>query len=421
MKIAIFGSGYVGLVTGVCLADLCNYITFVDIDKKKLDLIKQCKPPIYEEGLEDLLIKNQSRISVLESSLFNQTDADIIFICVGTPPNPDGSPNYEYLKTAARTIATAVKETSHPVVVVVKSTVLPGTTVDIIQPILEQGNITLGNEFGLAMNPEFLKEGVAVHDFMHPDRIIIGTTDEFSKKVLDDLYHSFTCQKLFTSPKAAEMIKFVSNAFLATKISFANEIGNICKQIGIDTEDVFNGVGLDARINPAFFASGIGFGGSCFPKDVQALISFAAHQNIHPKILPAVLAVNDEQPGQMIKLLKKHISDLHGRTIGILGLSFKPASDDIRESRAIPVIASLLKEGADIIAYDPFAADRMKEVFPSITYASKPDEVLRTDAVLITTAHQEFEELDYSGRLVIDGRRVQTATTGAAIYEGVCW
>jgi UDPglucose 6-dehydrogenase len=243
------------------------------------------------------------------------------------------------------------------------------------------------------MNPEFYREGVAVDDFQNPDRIIIGFEDKESKARLDELYLHFNCNKLFTDCTSAEMIKFVSNAFLATKISFANEIGNICKQIGIDTEKVFEGVGMDSRINPAFFASGIGFGGSCFPKDVNALQNFANSKGLSTKMLSAVLDVNDDQPLQMIHLLKKYIPEISGSQIGILGLSFKPGTDDIRESRTIPIIREILFLGAKVIAYDPLAQEKMKNLFPEITYADTSAEVLASDAVLITTAHQEFEEL----------------------------
>jgi UDPglucose 6-dehydrogenase len=218
----------------------------------------------------------------------------------------------------------------------------------------------------------------------------------------------------------AEMIKYVSNAFLATKISFANEIGNLCKTMGIDTAEVFAGVGLDARINPAFFRSGIGFGGSCFPKDVRALIAQADVAGVHPKILSSVVAVNEDQPLRLLALLRKHIPDLEGKRIGLLGLAFKPDTDDIRESRAIPIIEALQDVGADVIAYDPLAIAHVRSLFPEITYASSAAEVLDSDAVLIITEWKEFEALDYTGKIVIDGRRVPKAAIGS-IYEGVCW
>ena len=216
------------------------------------------------------------------------------------------------------------------------------------------------------------------------------------------------------------MIKFASNAFLATKISFANEIGNLCKELGIDSYDVFEGVGLDTRINPKFFRSGLGFGGSCFPKDVNALIAHAKSQGITPRILNAVIATNDDQPGHMVALLKKHLNP-RGSTIGVLGLAFKPDTDDIRESRALPVITLLLEEGATVKCYDPVAMENFKKICPDITYTASASEVLDSDAVLIVTEWDEFSALDYTGKLVIDGRRLTKARKEAAVYEGLCW
>jgi UDPglucose 6-dehydrogenase len=216
------------------------------------------------------------------------------------------------------------------------------------------------------------------------------------------------------------MIKYVSNAFLATKISFANEIGNLCKLNGIDAYEVFKGVGMDSRINPHFFRSGIGFGGSCFPKDIHALISFAGSQGINAKILKAVRETNDNQPHKLISLLKKHL-DIKGKTIGVLGLAFKPDTDDIRESRAIPVVRALIDEGANVIAFDPMAMQGFKKIFPQITFARSSKEVLETDALLIITEWKEFFDLDYTGKIVIDGRKVNKAEREATIYEGICW
>jgi len=292
----------------------------------------------------------------------------------------------------------------------------------VVRPVLEAAS---GKEafvdFGLGTNPEFLREGIAVRDFMHPDRIVLGVRDTRTEAVLEELYAGFSCPKLITAISTAEMIKYTSNAFLATKISFANEIGNLCKHLGIDTEEVFKGVGLDARINPAFFRSGIGFGGSCFPKDVKALIAHAEEAGENVNLLKSVMAVNDCQPLKSITLLKKHIPDLRGKTIGILGLAFKPDTDDIRESRAFPIMVALAQEGARIIAYDPLAEASMQKVFPDAVYLDAADEALVADAVIIATEWKEFKNLDYSGKIVIDGRRIENAQRTAAVYEGVCW
>lgn len=234
------------------------------------------------------------------------------------------------------------------------------------------------------------------------------------------LYSSFTCPKIITDIKTAEMIKYASNAFLATKISFSNEIGNMCKRLGIDTYQVFKGVGLDNRINPAFFGAGIGFGGSCFLKDVQALISKSREIDVDPKILKSVIDVNENQPLKMIEILKKHIT-LKGKKIGVLGLAFKPETDDIRESRSIPIIRMLIENGVNVAVYDPRAMENFRKLFPQVNYCSNADEVLDSDAILIVTEWKEFKNLNYKGKIVIDGRRIEKAENEAAIYEGVCW
>jgi UDPglucose 6-dehydrogenase len=245
--------------------------------------------------------------------------------------------------------------------------------------------------------------------------------DAKSKALLEKLYASFDCPKIFPDIKTAEMIKYVSNASLAVKISFANEIGNMCKALGIDSYEVFKAVGMDRRINPSFFRSGIGFGGSCFPKDVRALIAKIEETGLNSKILKSAIEVNEEQPLRMVELLRKHLPIIRGAKIGVLGLAFKPDTEDIRESRAIVLIKKLIDDGADVIAYDPKAEDNFKALFPQISYAESPRDVLDADAVLIATEWKEFEELDYKGKLVIDGRRIERARREAAVYEGVCW
>ncbi|MCP1716292.1 UDPglucose 6-dehydrogenase [Methanocalculus alkaliphilus] len=421
MKISILGTGYVGAVTGACFAELGNDVVFVDIDPAKLDMIRTGRSPIFEPGLDELLAKNLHRISATTDTALAIRETEATFICVGTPSNPDGSIDLQYIAAASEAIGEVLREKESWHTVVMKSTVVSGTTTGIVRRRLEEAS---GKEafrdFGLASNPEFLREGSALTDVFSPDRIVMGVEDPRSREVLETLYATFTCPKLVTAIPVAEMIKYVSNAFLATKISFANEIGNLCKTMGIDTAEVFAGVGLDARINPAFFRSGIGFGGSCFPKDVRALIAQAGAAGLPPKILQSVVAVNEEQPLRLVALLKKHLPDLKGKRIGVLGLAFKPDTDDIRESRAIPIIGELRKEGAGVIAYDPLAIAHFRSLFPEITYASSAAEVLECDAVLIITEWKEFEALDYTGKLVIDGRRVPKAAVGS-IYEGVCW
>ena len=422
MKISIIGCGYVGTVTGVCFASFGHDIVFYDIDKKKLDLLSRGESPIYEPSLEDLIQKNRQRLVTTSDLTAAVRDTDITFICVGTPSRADGSIDLTYILSAGATIGKALRETPdfHPIIV--KSTVFPGSTEGPIRSALEEASGKQAFvDFGLGSNPEFLREGNAVHDFCVPDRIVLGAGDARTMRALGDLYASFTCPKIETSIRTAEMIKYTSNAFLATKISFANEIGNLAKKLGIDAEEVFAGVGLDNRIGPAFFRTGIGFGGSCFPKDVRALIAGAGDHDEILQILHAALRVNEDQPLKLVRLLQAHIPDLKGRRIGILGLAFKPDTDDIRESRAIPVIRALLDAGAVVVAYDPLAMESFSKIFPEIEYASSAQAVLAADAVLITTEWEEFERLNYSGTTVIDGRRIAAASKTADVYEGVCW
>ena len=410
------------MVTGACLADLGNEVILVDTDPAKVATINESRSPIYEPGLDELLSRNCHHIWATSDTQKAVIETDITFIAVGTPSRADGSIDLTYIESACRDIGRAIKEKETFHIVVVKSTVLAGTTEGVIRRTLEEESRKMAHvDFGLVSNPEFLREGSALHDFFESDRIIIGVADERSQVALEDLYASFTCPKLYTAIPVAEMIKYVNNAFLATKISFANEIGNLCKVLGIDTALVFEGVGLDARINSAFFRSGIGFGGSCFPKDLRALKAQAEERGVQPRILKAVIAVNEDQPLRLITLIKKYHPELTGKRIGVLGLAFNPDTDDIRESRAIPIIRELLQESADIIAYDPLAMKAFSRLYPQITYASSAKELLRqTDTILITTEWEEFEMLDYSNKFVIDGRRVKMAEKGS-IYEGVCW
>jgi UDPglucose 6-dehydrogenase len=421
LNISVIGTGYVGAVTGACLAELGHQIIFVGRDEKKLDIIKSGKSPIFEPGLDQLLEKNQKRIATTTDISYAVKKTGLVFICVGTPSRNDGSIDLQQIEEVSLKIGQALRTSSTCPVIIVKSTVLPGTTETLVIPILErESGKRVFADFGVASNPEFLKEGTAVNDFFHTDRVVIGVNDKTSKEVLEQLYQPLNVPLFTTTIRTSEMIKYTSNAFLATKISFANEIGNLCKKMDIDSYSVFQGVGLDSRINPHFFRSGAGFGGSCFPKDVRALIAHARTLGVEPYILDAVIRTNEDQPARMIDLLKRHIS-IAGKTIGILGLAFKPDSDDVRESRAIQIIKALEDEGAKIIAFDPVAMDNFKPLFPAISYAEKAEDVLRADAVLIMTEWKEFENLEYRGKIVIDGRRVEKARSEAKIYEGVCW
>ncbi len=421
MRLCIIGTGYVGLVTGACFAKLGHSVICVDIDPEKVQKINKGISPIYEQGLANLLLTYKERITATTDYQDALKNADITFLCVGTPSLKDGSLDVSSLTEATKHIATILKDKKTWHLIVIKSTVLPGTTQQIVLPLLEQhSDKKAGTDFGLAMNPEFLKEGVAVQDFLQPDRIVIGSYDERSRTTLKELYKNFTCPIVETTLSAAEMIKYASNAFLATKISFINEIGNLCKKLNIDTYEVATGMGLDSRIGRPFLDSGIGWGGSCFPKDVDALITWAKEIKEPARIIESVKEVNTDQPLRLVRILQKHIPTLKGKTIGILGLAFKPDTDDIRESRAIPIVKELLRNEAVIKAYDPQAMDNFKTLYPTIEYCKKATDVLSSDAILITTKWKEFTALDFQGKIVIDGRRLDSAKK-AKTYEGVCW
>jgi UDPglucose 6-dehydrogenase len=428
MRISIIGTGYVGTVTGACFAHMGNDVICVDVDSKRVESMNKGVPPIYEEGLEELLKAHAGKN--LKATL-DYDDAiahsDISFICVPTPTDESGKIDLRFVKEASRSIGQRLKNKSSYHVVVVKSTVVPQTTQSVVTPILEESSgRKAGVDFGVGMNPEFLREGKAVHDFQDPDRIVIGGDDPKAQAVIKSLYKGYRCPILEVDTRTAEMIKYVSNAFLATKISFSNEVGNICKRLGIDTYKVMEGVGLDARISPFFLNSGLGFGGSCFPKDVKALIGKAADVDYEPMLLKTVLMVNDHQPQMLLRLLKIHVPDLKGKRIAVLGLAFKNDTDDIRESRAIPVIGSLLAEGARVVAYDPMAAEHMKRVYPNIEYAKTADEALvGADACIVATEWAEFRKLDGFQKMrkpiVIDGRKMIDPKGKNIIYEGICW
>ncbi len=423
MKISIVGGGYVGLVTGSCLAKLGHEVTIIDVDPKKVMAVNNGLPPIYEQGLDDLLKESAGKVLWASTAYDSVSEADLVFICVGTPPNPDGSANLSSIESASTSVGMALKTNPHYCVVAVKSTVPPGTTEKRVQPAVLRAAQKKEGEIGFAMNPEFLREGRAVEDFLHPDRIVIGSHDPHSGKRVADVYRNITAPVIYTGLTAAEMIKYASNAFLATKISFSNEIGNICKDLGIDVYEVMKGVGLDQRIGPQFLNAGTGFGGSCFPKDVSALVSLAKEAGENPILLQSVLDVNEQQPHRMVALLERRLGNISGRRIAVLGLAFKDNTDDIRDSRAIPVIRELLDKGASVAAYDPMASTAMQRLFPGIEYGILPSDALRgADGCLIMTEWPEFSRLDkefdlMAHKIIIEGRRILTCK-GA---EGICW
>jgi len=417
MRITILGCGYVGLVTGTCFADKGNKVYCIDVDPKKIEMINKGETPIFEPGLEELLkknIKNGSLTAFTTKEFYpKKIQTDVSFICVPTPSNKDGSINLKFIKNASRDLGKYIKSLNDYHVVTVKSTVVPGTTGDITLPILEKcSGKKIGKDFGLCMNPEFLREGSAIEDFTNTDKIVIGSIDKKSSDVLEKLYESWKTNipRIKVELRTAEMIKYAQNAFLATKISFINEIANICQKCGVDAKDVTYAIGLDPRINPRFLNFGAGYGGSCFPKDVKALIAKAQRIGYNPKLLKSVEEINQKQALEVLKMA----GDVKGKTVSILGLAFKPDTDDIREAPSIKLIKELKKHGVTIKAFDPQATENMKKIFPNITYTNSPLECLKdSDICFVMTEWKEIKELEPKEFLqlmktpvIIDGRRV---------------
>lgn len=427
MKISIIGTGYVGTVSAVCFAELGHEVICVDVDKSKIDLINAGIPPIYEEGLSDLLKKHAGkRLSATSDYDFAVMNSDVSFICVGTPSDSDGNIDLGIVKAASASLGDSLRTKKGYHVIVVKSTVVPETTEKVVLPVIEKRSGKRAGDFGIVMNPEFLREGKAVYDFMHPDKIVVGSLDKKSGDIVASLYNGLDCEVTRTNPRTAEMIKYANNSFLATKISFANEVGNICKELDIDTYEVMSAIGKDFRIGKYFLNAGAGFGGSCFPKDVKALIGKAKEIGYEPVLLKSVITVNERQPGRMVQLLKNKLGSLRGRKIAVLGLAFKNDTDDIRESRSIPVIKELLDNGADVSAYDPMANGNMKKLFGNVRYHSSAEDALSgADACLVMTEWDEFKSLDrefnvMTNRLIIDGRHMLTPRKDVE-YIGLCW
>ena len=423
MKITIIGGGYVGLVTGACFSDAGHDVTIIEVDPVKVGMINEKKAPIFEPGLEDILVRTTGRNLRASLSYESISTSDITFICVGTPPNEDGSANLSYIESVSRSIGMALQTATGYPVVVVKSTVPPGTTEMVVRPAVLAFAHKTEDGIGFAMNPEFLREGRAIEDFRQPDRIVVGSSSPRAGDRVAEVYQMFSAPVVRTGLAAAEMIKYTSNAFLATKISFSNEIGNICKEMGINVYEVMKGVGLDQRIGPKFLDAGVGFGGSCFPKDVSSLTILAKNAGIEPRILRAVLDVNEFQPYRLISLLEKRAGNLKGKRIAVIGLAFKDNTDDVRDSRSIPVIQELLIKGARVVAFDPMAGPNMKKIFPDIEYAASAGDALKgADGCLVMTEWPEFSRIDreFDGmkkRIIIEGRHILTCDG----KEGICW
>ncbi len=414
MKIAVVGSGYVGLVTGTCFAETGNTVTCIDIDQKKIDMLKGGKIPIFEPGLDLLFERNtkQGRLSFTTSLKDGIEGAQVIFLALPTPPGEDGSADLKYILKVADDLGSILNKYA---VIVDKSTVPVGTADKVSAAIAK--NITV--DFDVVSNPEFLREGVAVDDFMKPDRVVIGTQSEKAIAIMEQLYEPLVRQGnpiIFMDEKSAELTKYAANAFLATKITFMNEIANLCELLGADVDMVRKGIGTDSRIGKRFLFSGIGYGGSCFPKDVQALAKSAKDADYDFGILNAVMDINQSQKIKLIPKIKAYFGgSLKGKTIAMWGLAFKPNTDDVREAPALVNIDALISEGATIQAFDPEAMENVKRVIgDKISYASNQYEVLEgADALLIMTEWPVFRSPDFdkikkllSHQVIFDGRNL---------------
>ena len=413
MKIAVVGTGYVGLVVGACFAENGNDVICVDSNVDKVKALKRGKIPIYEPGLEEIVKRNSSekRLTFTTDLPSAVTASDIIFIAVGTPEAEDGSADLKHVLGVARDVARAMNGYK---VVVDKSTVPVGTSEKVREVMAKETT----HPFSVVSNPEFLKQGAAVDDFLKPDRVVIGADDERAGKVMTELYAPFTrtgAPIMVMDCASAELSKYAANAMLATKISFMNEIANVCEAYGADVDRVRQAMGSDRRIGPAFLFPGVGYGGSCFPKDVKALVKFSGDKKYDFKILKAVEAVNELQKRILLKKMDAHFGTLKGKTIAVWGLAFKPKTDDMREAPAIPIIKALLEKGAKVQAHDPEAMPTAKGLFKSgVTYTSRNYEALKgADGLAILTEWQEFREPDFQkmrkllkNPVIFDGRNI---------------
>ena len=418
MKLAIIGAGYVGLVTAACFADLSNAVTCLDIDQGKIEGLKHGKLPIYEPGLDEVVERNvkAGRLSFTTSYAEGIAQAEVVFIAVGTPSGVDGEADLRYVRSAAEAIADVM---DHPLIIINKSTVPVGTGDSVANIIRKRRGE--GIEFSVVSNPEFLREGSAVHDFMHPDRIVLGSEDRASVERVAHLYMPLRCTLMLTNLRTAEMIKYASNAFLATRISFINEIACICDELGADIKEVAFGMGCDRRIGHHFLEAGLGWGGSCFPKDVKALAHMADLHGTHPQLLRAVMDINKAQRRRVVRWLRGALGNLNEKTVGILGLAFKPNTDDIRDSSAIDIIRMLQHEGAEIKAHDPEAMPGAQRELSNVTFCRDAYEVAEgCDALILATEWEEFRYLNWprirsamKDNILVDGRNFYDPETMA--------
>jgi UDPglucose 6-dehydrogenase len=435
-KICVIGTGYVGLVTGTCLADMGNRVTCVDIVEAKIALLQQGTLPIYEPGLKELVERNTrvGRLHFTTSYSEGLDNCDFIFIAVNTPTGTrQGEADMSYVESAARNIA---RQLDHEAIIINKSTVPVGTG-DLVTRIVRNHLAHPDVNFAVVSNPEFLREGSAVHDFLHPDRVVLGSSDQQAARKVATLYLSLRAPLVITDLYTAEMIKYASNAFLATKISFINEMAQICERLGADVKEVAAGMGYDKRIGRAFLDAGLGYGGSCFPKDVRALAHMAAEAGLHPQMLHAVMEINQDQRRLIVAKLVELLGSLRGCTIGLLGLAFKPNTDDMREAPAIDIIRWITSQGATVRAYDPVARETARQTLEReeiyldmITFCQNAYDVANgVDALVVVTEWNEFSSLNMPEvrrlmrrPVLIDGRNIYKAEEMSRLgfsYRGI--
>ena len=411
-KICVIGTGYVGLVTGTCFADLGNQVTCMDVNESAIQKLKQGIMPIYEPGLEQLVLQNYKagRLTFTTDIASALPGSDFAFIAVGTPSGDEGEADLQYVRMVAESIADLVDD---PIIVVNKSTVPVGTG-DWVSDIIRKRRAGKPLDFSVVSNPEFLREGSAINDFMCPDRVVLGSLDKEAASKVGQLYMALRSPILITDLRTAEMIKYASNAFLATRISFINEISNICEELGADVRQVALGMGYDKRIGMSFLDAGLGWGGSCFPKDVRALAHMAVLHGSQPQLLQAVMDINRNQRRKLVMKLRKSLGSLDDKIIGILGLSFKPNTDDIRDAPALEIIHLLQNEGAHIQAYDPQAMELTAAAVTKVKLCENPYQVAENaDALVLATEWNEFKQIDFEKiyklmrqPIIMDGRNL---------------
>lgn len=431
MNLSIVGSGYVGTTIAACFADLGHCVTNVDIDESIVERINRGEAPIHEPGLDDLVSEYGGDRLRATTDYDAVCETDVTFLALPTPSRDDGGIDLGAMKAGAKSLGETLRKKDGDHLVVVKSTVVPGTTEETLAPILaDASGKELGEDLHVAMNPEFLREGSAVEDFRTPDKVVFGTDSEAATDRLGAVFEPLLestddTAVVETGTREAEMIKYANNAFLASKVSLVNELGNVCKEYGVDAYEVADAIGLDDRIGERFLRSGVGWGGSCFPKDVAALVAAARDVGYEPSLLEAAVEVNDKQPERLLDLLESHV-EVAGKRIAVLGLSFKPGTDDVRNSRAIPVLEGLLERDAEVVAYDPVAAENMRERFPKIEYADSAADALEdAHGAVVVTDWDEFAVLDeefdaMAEPVVVDGRRIIERRDGIT-YEGLTW